>query len=60
MQLQSDEVGGQKNAWPVARVFGEESKGVTRLDFETVEEVGANGLHGDSVSILKAEIVALP
>ena len=59
MQLPSDEVGVQKNGRPVARVFGEESKGVTRLDFETVEEVGANGLHGDSVSILKAEIVAL-
>jgi flagellar assembly protein FliH len=43
----------------VARVFGEEGKGVARLDFETIEEVEANRLHEDSTSMLKAEIAAL-
>lgn len=58
MQLQSDAVAAE-GVRPVARVFADEGKGIARLDFETVEEVEVNGAHGDTVSMLRAEVAAL-
>ena len=59
MQLQSDGAGARSNGFPVTRVFGEEGKGVSRLNFETVEGVAVGDSQSDMASILKAEIAAL-
>ncbi len=59
MRSQSDGVGAQPGARPVARVFAEEGKGVARLDFETVEEVESAGTKGDAGAPMRAEILAL-
>jgi len=67
MQLQSEQAAGQATervasayrGRPVARVFPDEVKGVSRLDFETIEEIAPSDGREDLEAFLRAEIAAL-
>jgi flagellar assembly protein FliH len=43
----------------VSRVFPDEVKGVTRLDFETIEEIAPSDTRDDTEALLRAEIAEL-